>query len=47
MEMQKAVFIYNYERPHMSCDMLTPDKAHGTTGIMKKYWKKDPGNITC
>jgi putative transposase len=34
MEIRKAVFIYNYERPHRSYDMLTLDKAHGTTGIM-------------
>lgn len=40
-EMQKAVFIYNHERPHMSCAMLTPDKAHATSGTMKKYWKKE------
>ena len=36
-ELQNAVFIYNYERPHMSCGMLTPDKAHSTSSIMKKY----------
>jgi putative transposase len=34
MEMRKAVFIYKSERHHMSCDMLTSDEAHGTTGIM-------------
>ena len=43
-EMQKAVFIYNYERPHMSCAMLTPDKAYATSGVMKKYWKKETEN---
>jgi len=43
-EIQKAVFIYNYERPHMSCAMLTPDKAHATSGTMKKYWKKETEN---
>jgi len=45
-QMQKAVFIYNYERPHMSCGMLTPDKAYSTSGVMKKYWKKETENKT-
>lgn len=44
IEMQKAVFIYNYERPHMSCAVLTPDKAQSTSGPMKKYWKKETEN---
>ncbi len=43
-EMQKAVIIYNYERPHMSCGMLTPDKANSTSGTKKKYWKKETEN---
>jgi len=24
--------------------MLTPDKAHATSGTMKKYWKKETEN---
>lgn len=34
-----AVSIYNYQRPHLSIDMLTPAKAHHLSGEMKKHWK--------
>ncbi len=27
-QLQRAVMIYNYERPHMSCGMLTPEQDH-------------------
>jgi transposase InsO family protein len=47
LQMQKAVLIYNYERPHMSCGMLTPEQAHSKAGEMKKYWKKETGNGSC
>ena len=43
IQLQKAVMIYNYERPHMSCGMLTPQKAHLTSGAMKKCWGKRTG----
>lgn len=44
----RAITIYNNLRPHSSCDMLTPQKAHGKTGELKKRWKnyykkKEPG----
>jgi putative transposase len=35
----KSIEIYNKERPHASCDYLIPEKAHQTTGILKRRWK--------
>lgn len=35
-----AIEKYNNERPHRSCDMLPPAKAHTCTGVLKKHWKK-------
>jgi putative transposase len=34
-----AVRLYNTYRPHSSCDMLTPEQAHGREGELKKRWK--------
>jgi transposase InsO family protein len=34
-----AINIYNSNRPHSSLDMLTPDKAHLTTGPLKRRWR--------
>jgi transposase InsO family protein len=31
--------IYNDERPHLSLDMITPNKAHQMEGKLKKRWK--------
>ena len=36
---ERAVHLYNNERPHLSIDMLTPEQAHGKTGELKKLWK--------
>jgi transposase InsO family protein len=30
---------YNEIRPHASCDYLTPNQAHQTSGLLKKRWK--------
>jgi len=38
-DIAKAVAIYNSLRPHLSCDMLTPDEAHQKTGELAKKWK--------
>ncbi len=35
-----AVDKYNNQRPHRSCDMLTPAQAHTKKGVFKKRWKK-------
>lgn len=42
-QLQRAVMVYNFERPHMSCGMLTPQKAHSMSGTMKKSWGKRNG----
>ncbi|WP_394355995.1 integrase core domain-containing protein [Spirosoma profusum] len=33
--LEQAVFLYNYKRPHLSCDMLVPDQAHQGEGKLK------------
>lgn len=35
----QAVYKYNQLRPHLSCDMITPNQAHLKTGVLKKRWK--------
>ena len=35
----KSVRSYNQLRPHSSLDYLTPQQAHGKSGILKKRWK--------
>jgi putative transposase len=37
--LDEAVNCYNTVRPHLSCNMLTPDKAHSLNQPMKKLWK--------
>jgi transposase InsO family protein len=34
-----AINIYNRIRPHSSLDMMTPEKAHTTTGPIRRRWK--------
>ncbi|MBC7829277.1 MAG: IS3 family transposase [Chitinophagaceae bacterium] len=36
---RQSINAYNHQRPHSSCNMLTPAKAHLETGILKKQWK--------
>lgn len=37
--LDEAVNSYNTVRPHLSCNMLTPEKAHQLNQPMKKLWK--------
>ncbi|MDZ4808977.1 MAG: hypothetical protein SGI96_12025 [Bacteroidota bacterium] len=41
-----AVNLYNTERPHLSCNMLTPERVHKnkltTTKSWKNYYKGKP-----
>ena len=37
--LEQAVFLYNYKRPHLSCDMLAPEQAHQQIGQLKRRWK--------
>ena len=39
IQLQKSIEKYNNKRPHLSCDMLTPDLAHLSSGTFKKRWK--------
>lgn len=39
-EINHSVRIYNTERPHLSCNFLTPAMAHKQSGLLKKLWKK-------
>lgn len=39
-ELSNAIEKYNTLRPHLSCEMLTPQEAHRTQGNLKKLWKK-------
>ncbi len=34
-----TVYKYNQLRPHLSCDMQTPNDAHSRTGYIPKRWK--------
>lgn len=35
----ESIQIYNQQRPHASCDYLTPEQAHRTEGSLIKRWK--------
>lgn len=37
--LSQAIDFYNYERPHMSINMMTPAEAASCTGEIKKKWK--------
>lgn len=39
--LEKAVFLYNYKRPHLSCDMFSPNEAHVSHGPLERRWKND------
>jgi len=34
-----AIEKYNRLRPHLSCDMLTPEEAHKRQGNLRRKWK--------
>lgn len=36
---ERAVMVYNFQRPHLSIDMLTPAQAHLHTGTLRRFWK--------
>jgi transposase InsO family protein len=39
LQLEKSIEKYNRKRPHLSCDMLTPELAHHRSGTLKKRWK--------
>jgi len=42
---QQAIAIYNESRPHLSCQMLTPNKTHLQENIQLKKWKKKTSKV--
>jgi len=38
--LSQSIHSYNNLRPHMSCDYLTPEQAHGKQGKLTRKWKK-------
>jgi transposase InsO family protein len=36
---EKAVFLYNHKRPHLSCNLLSPNEAHSSWGPLERRWK--------
>ncbi len=37
--LEQSVFLYNYKRPHLSCDMLSPQVAYQQGEKLKRRWK--------
>ena len=37
---RQAIMLYNAKRPHLSCQMLTPDQMHKQDILPLKRWKK-------
>jgi putative transposase len=37
---ESAISIYNQQRPHLSCNRLTPEQAHQLQGPLQKRWGK-------
>jgi putative transposase len=37
--LKKTIDKYNKLRPHLSCDMITPEVAHTSKGTLKRQWK--------
>ncbi len=39
IQLDKSIEKYNNKRPHLSCDMLTPEEAHLNSGKLNRRWK--------
>ncbi len=39
LQLEKSIEKYNRKRPHLSCDMLTPELAHQAQENLKERWK--------
>ena len=37
---EQSIMIYNTQRPHLSCSMLTPDQMHQQNYLPIKFWSK-------
>lgn len=42
---EESIEIYNQKRPHMSCQMLTPNNAHKQNELPLKKWKKKTSKV--
>ncbi len=42
---KESIGIYNAERPHLSCEMLTPNQTHLQQEIQIKKWKKKTSKV--
>lgn len=42
---KESIQIYNNERPHLSCNMLTPNQSHLQQEITIKKWKKKTSKV--
>jgi len=40
LQVKESIYAYNVLRPHLSCDMLTPDQMHQQETIKIKTYKK-------
>jgi len=36
---ERSVMVYNFQRPHLSIEMLTPAEAHLQSGPLRRFWK--------
>lgn len=47
--LQKAIYLYNHQRPHLSINLHTPEFAHKNSILAKRKWrtyfKKHPVNV--
>jgi len=42
---KESIGIYNDQRPHLSCEMLTPNQAHKQQKVRLKKWKKKTSKV--
>lgn len=42
---KESINIYNEQRPHLSCEMLTPNQAHKQQMVELKKWKKKTSKV--
>jgi transposase InsO family protein len=40
LTVSNAIEIYNHQRPHLSCNYLTPNEAHQKQGLLETKWKR-------
>ena len=43
--LQVAIEAYNLRRPNLSCDMRTPEQAHGLDHVLQRRWRTYPYRV--